>query len=132
VQNIIKDCTHLANSGKTIVVLLHSKSWWCSRQWGGDTASKSPLSDLDGQSLVDDLTIWQQDLICQNDTGKKYFFFRLTKVTVHPATKSGASQQVTRVSVANVKQCLTKLEGGLPQLHMAEDAAVQWLMSRGS
>ena len=25
----------------------------------------------------------------------------------------------------------TRLEGGLPQLHLAEDAAVQWLMSHG-
>jgi len=26
----------------------------------------------------------------------------------------------------------TKLEGGLPQLHLAEDAAVQWSLSHGA
>jgi len=59
---------------------------------------------------------------------------------VHPATKSVALRLVTSVVVENVKQCFIsataatqiKLEGGLPQLHLAEDATVQWLMSHGS
>jgi len=73
-------------------------------------------------------------------------FFGLTKITVHPAIKSVALQQVTGVSVANVKQCFTSSTAAhrpswrvvhssftwLKQEYWAEDAAVQWLMSHGS
>ena len=101
-------------------------------------------------SLVDDSTIWKRRFSLPWRYWSKITIFRLTKVTVHPATKRGALQQVTSVSVANVKRRFTSstaahrpswsvtyhsftwlpqttLEADLPQLHLAPtDQAGGW------
>jgi len=53
------------------------------------------------------------------------------KVGLATSDKCQCGKRQTMLHIVN--SCpQTKPEGGLPQLHLAEDAAVQWLMSHGS
>jgi len=73
-----------------------------------------------------------QDLICHNDTGQKINHFQTNQghcASCHKKWRLATSDKCQcgkrQMMFHIINSCpQTKLEGGLPQLHLAEDAAV--------
>jgi len=86
-------CHHADPSGQTLDPI--------DSQWQDDWKSASVVNC----SLVDHPAIRQPGFDRPRHYWSKMNHFGLSKVTVHPATKSGALRLVTSISVANVKQC---------------------------
>jgi len=90
-------------------------------------------------SLMDDPSIWHLGFNLPWRYWSQINHFRTNEGHCAYCHKNGALQLVSVHQMPNnVSYCQqlsspqTKLEGGLPHLHLAEDATVQWLMSHAS
>jgi len=81
-------------------------------------------------------TIRQPDFNLHNYNGPCLTIFGLHRVNVANVRRNGIRQPLICVPVVRSKivdSCpLTKLNGGLSQLHSVDDEAVAWLISYGS
>jgi len=90
-------------------------------------------------SLVDGPQFGNQVSILHDNNGLCLTVFGLHRVTVAPVRKNGIKQTLIcpcdekQVMTQIVDSCpLTKWNGGLSQLHSADDETVAWLISYGS